>query len=192
MPAINPSIDSWNYLRIRGEEFTKALASGWEWELPPHTRRRGSTCSQLLSPCGITSAYAEKRLLLRSSHDHEWNYLRIRGEEHRQNQLHQSKVELPPHTRRRVGNRTIERVIPGITSAYAEKSGYSALANRSRWNYLRIRGEEFVAFCPPSLMPELPPHTRRRGSSLHRKARALGITSAYAEKSLEPGSTSLP
>ena len=71
----------------------------------------------------------------------------------------------------------------GITSAYAEKSSRTAIANLERGNYLRIRGEELLQVTGSIERLELPPHTRRRGQDWWGCTASVGITSAYAEKS---------
>ena len=51
-----------------------------------------------------------------------------------------------------------------------------------RRNYLRIRGEEHRVQAHANDIPELPPHTRRRGVARDFCPTLAGITSAYAEK----------
>ena len=55
------------------------------------------------------------------------------------------------------------------------------------WNYLRIRGEESRIFPTLYMRRELPPHTRRRAGVPATINPERGTTSAYAEKSDEPG-----
>ena len=93
-------------------------------------------------------------------------------------------LELPPHTRRRVLYSPIGGRLHGITSAYAEKSSNSDIGIGKHRNYLRIRGEERDCRASPSRYSELPPHTRRRVHSILFDVIDIGITSAYAEKSL--------
>ena len=111
---------------------------------------------------GITSAYAEKRVLGVLIVDGSGNYLRIRGEETKPHSESLPMPELPPHTRRRVSWEYRHWGSPGITSAYAEKSPFGC--ERGLWpgNYLRIRGEESIWLRAWSMAWELPPHTRRR------------------------------
>ena len=72
---------TWNYLRIRGEEFAREALYGTRQELPPHTRRRDFSLAQRYAYIGTTSAYAEKRSIQSNTWTHPRNYLRIRGEE---------------------------------------------------------------------------------------------------------------
>ena len=73
--------DSWNYLRIRGEEDQNLLLAARHQELPPHTRRRDNRAGAIASTNGITSASAEKSAGIYLDAHRARNYLRIRGEE---------------------------------------------------------------------------------------------------------------
>ena len=131
---------------------------------------------------GTTSAYAEKSHQDSGTQHEAWNYLRIRGEEIRRLQLTPDRLELPPHTRRRVDITTRRISIFGTTSAYAEKSRQGRESCHRRWNYLRIRGEEPNSCMMKHPPGELPPHTRRRVRSIRLSGFITGTTSAYAEK----------
>ena len=111
---------------------------------------------------GTTSAYAEKRGPMA--------------------RIPSTRVELPPHTRRRGMVRILRFVVFGTTSAYAEKSGVHPCDSWAIRNYLRIRGEEDRDTEEAFVRSELPPHTRRRGSREEVEATGRGTTSAYAEK----------
>ena len=73
--------------------------------------------------------------------------------------------------------------LPGITSAYAEKSTPYVTCAHPKRNYLRIRGEELSSVPGSARLLELPPHTRRRDGLAKKSLNRQGITSAYAEKS---------
>ena len=66
---------------MRGEEPMMIGAVSYVPELPPHARRRGKTCLQYHAVAGITSACAEKSIIIRTYINLGWNYLRMRGEE---------------------------------------------------------------------------------------------------------------
>ena len=132
-------------------------------ELPPHARRRAIHPDRSQSSRGITSACAEKRHKAITVSGRRWNYLRMRGEEatrpHRQTII----LELPPHARRRVFGRWVRAKRRGITSACAEKRAGTSERFTRRWNYLRMRGEEWCSELCLYGCEELPPHARRRG-----------------------------
>ena len=131
-----------NYLRIRGEEADRIASSASGWELPPHTRRRVIVIPSFQSKLRTTSAYAEKSGQGVYIHLACGNYLRVRGEEISVIFLAPSRLELPPHTRRRVLLIRAVNSITGTTSAYAEKRACLPTMTCLSWNYLRIRGEE--------------------------------------------------
>ena len=56
--------------------------------------------------------------------------------------------------------------------------------SHDEWNYLRMRGEEMRPQKIPIHHVELPPHARRRAVVKPATAKAQGITSACAEKSV--------
>ena len=93
----------------------------------------------------------------------------MRGEENVWEKTTPPPLELPPHARRRVHSQ--------------------ALAVVSRGNYLRMRGEEARRAASSSTGLELPPHARRRVVNDWNVHSTLRITSACAEKRLEPNST---
>ena len=102
MPAYAPA-QSWNYLRMRGEEKIDTFATVFREELPPHARRRARPHLSRSRRSGITSACAEK------------SGMRIHRCSH--------SLELPPHARRRVLIKISPDRGAGITSACAEKRG---------------------------------------------------------------------
>ena len=173
----------WNYLRMRGEEWTIDDLFFYGWELPPHARRRGITARYVGKIGGITSACAEKRYDYFYRNYGHWNYLRMRGEETAGRDSSARAWELPPHARRRVGVPSEFKQFHGITSACAEKSNPNRYRTLDRGNYLRMRGEEISTRAPRANREELPPHARRRALALFIVQRVFGITSACAEKS---------
>ena len=131
-----------NYLRMRGEERSRAPNFiGWQ-ELPPHARRRASTVPILRRLNGITSACAEKRNILTAAQASLKNYLRMRGEEVPSRAQLKRVTELPPHARRRAAASGVFGSYVGITSACAEKRILRIARLQHQRNYLRMRGEE--------------------------------------------------
>ena len=106
---------------MRGEEFAAAEAKKGTKELPPHARRRVTTCAGDGEVIGITSACAEKSMRILTFVPKRWNYLRMRGEETSARYWLGISWELPPHARRRGGLGVVEHPAFGITSACAEK-----------------------------------------------------------------------
>ena len=180
-----------NYLRMRGEEGTGRSGPGRLWELPPHARRRAWTRQSKAFLAGITSACAEKSIMTNPALPEHRNYLRMRGEETKPCGPDGCCEELPPHARRRAYRMDPGTISRGITSACAEKRLQAWPGLIQSWNYLRMRGEEFVLQPSPAFKAELPPHARRRGGAEANTGPNNGITSACAEKSAVE-SSSLP
>ena len=156
----DPSIG--NYLRMRGEETPRPPRLCRLSELPPHARRRGTNRHHRDFKQGITSACAEKRAMITPPRCRGWNYLRMRGEESLSGSSPCAPRELPPHARRRGPVVATARLDEGITSACAEKSARRVIVISRVWNYLRMRGEEPGKSMSWRIIPELPPHARRR------------------------------
>ena len=91
---------------------------------------------------GNTSAYAEKRGLLRIAGEQSWKYLRVCGEESQINSAAAFDMEIPPRMRRRGAPTVRGRAGPGNTSAYAEKSESLRGEQGPKGKYLRVCGEE--------------------------------------------------
>ena len=93
-------------------------------------------------------------------------------------------MELPPLTRGRERNKASFFRRFGITPAYAGKRSARRVAAEDRGNYPRLRGEEFLTRLQRRMLRELPPLTRGRAESSLPVASGVGITPAYAGKSL--------
>ena len=178
------------YLRVRGEEFARAIAIDTPREIPPRARRRGPAAKEYPSKAGNTSACAEK------SRGWSWDspsggkYLRVRGEETSSSARSPGMAEIPPRARRREGRRALEMERNGNTSACAEKRALARCPSCCPRKYLRVRGEEAAASRISSGLPEIPPRARRRDPRHRPPPPRHGNTSACAEKRHCPESTS--
>ena len=115
--AFNPR----NYLRVRGEYYSRASQAGLMMELPPRARRILNRRRATSSHGGTTSACAENTQTLVGDINNNGNYLRVRGE---YMPLLYS-VACPG----------------GTTSACAENTLGCFPLQSQKWNYLRVRGE---------------------------------------------------
>ena len=117
------------------------------------------------------------------------NYLRVRGEYHREPRAVVGVVELPPRARRIQSTDSTRTVTPGTTSACAENTdGYGAHA-QALGNYLRVRGEYGVPGHMMDMEEELPPRARRILCTTDSRCTLPGTTSACAENTnrVQPG-----
>ena len=166
---------------MRGEYVSSASNRAFLPELPPRARRIRNVHQPGAFATGTTSACAENTILGRMSYEHEWNYLRVRGEYACPQCNAVKKWELPPRARR------IQRFwgwgggLVGTTSACAENTNRIRCYQKRRRNYLRVRGE-YLCFRTRILgRVELPPRARRILNSLLLRFFAYGTTSACAE-----------
>ena len=90
-------------------------------EIPPRVRRRVQPHAGDNIANGNTSACAEKRHQHARSHQSEWKYLRVCGEEWSTSVGMPVAGEIPPRVRRRAVPERLELVADGNTSACAEK-----------------------------------------------------------------------
>ena len=90
-------------------------------------------------------------------------------------------VELPPRARRIQQLINIPTYFLGTTSACAENTTAYKYPHLLPGNYLRVRGEYFVRFCPTQATVELPPRARRIHWGDDRDEVIEGTTSACAE-----------
>ena len=133
-------IQSWNYLRVRGEYSSNRRAIFKSRELPPRARRILHSVDAVPLNIGTTSACAENTGWW-GAHQHiDGNYLRVRGE----------YCVLGVNV---MANRT--------TSACAENIGRCATAPPKSGNYLRVRGEYETWILANPSYGELPPRARR-------------------------------
>ena len=110
-------------------------------ELPPRARRIPRVAPIIGELRGTTSACAENTATSGIGDDIPGNYLRVRGEYVAEPVFGGLFLELPPRTRRIQASRPLEGAPYGTTSACAENTLSAMLPYRSRWNYLRVRGE---------------------------------------------------
>ena len=90
----------------------------------------------------------------------------------------------PPHTRERRWSASASSCCRGITPAYAGKTLTLLLLLLSDQDHPRIRGKDFHTVLITDLIPGSPPHTRERHGRPYDNTDAIGITPAYAGKTL--------
>ena len=176
-----PPCGWWNYLRVRGEYPTRAMAPMMVSELPPRARRILPPTPFILPHLGTTSACAENT---GSGFFHSFflgNYLRVRGEYFTECPWAKRTRELPPRARRILRNTPPNPSVPGTTSACAENTISVVLVKALYRNYLRVRGEYSMILTSGNAGKELPPRARRIRSNSQTQCNERGTTSACAE-----------
>ena len=176
-----------NYLRVRGEYFQAAEASGQELELPPRARRIHALPLTQFPQRGTTSAcaentYGKKHVILAMR-----NYLRVRGEYQLAAGSSIRLEELPPRARRIQILLVGGDIPPGTTSACAENTYRGHQNDQNEGNYLRVRGEYLLLPWVIWWPAELPPRARRIRDKVYAAADGKGTTSACAENTPATG-----
>ena len=166
---------------MRGEYSTTASRLEDLPELPPRARRIPKLLHSGRHHPGTTSACAENTCLGSRGLVGLRNYLRVRGEYGRVVKTSDAFSELPPRARRILGPPCGGKTTWGTTSACAENTLRLALPTGGRWNYLRVRGEYFIATPSAPHPRELPPRARRIPFPAKNGMSFFGTTSACAE-----------
>ena len=135
------SVESRNYLRVRGEYIRPELIASSTRELPPRARRILAPTASKKSNLRTTSACAENTLGPGCCRESVWNYLRVRGEYLSFWRGLFCESELPPRARRIHGWLGLRSARKGTTSACAENTNRRMAPCRHPRNYLRVRGE---------------------------------------------------
>ena len=119
---VNPIIDYWNYLRVRGEYLDLSFDADCGLELPPRARRIQHYHGRNPRRHGTTSACAENTAHHHPGRKYSGNYLRVRGEYTLRKSTIRAPRELPPRARRipYPGQASTGRL--GTTSACAENT----------------------------------------------------------------------
>ena len=115
------------------------------------------------------------------------NYLRVRGEYLAPFLTPQAHPELPPRARRIRPRNILHSLGSGTTSACAENTVGLVTIMHAGGNYLRVRGEYWLAPASNPHAMELPPRARRIQQNGDALKQIEGTTSACAENT-RPGS----
>ena len=151
---------------------------------PPHTRERPLKHSWTNRKHGITPAYAGKTLHQCLPTSLTRDHPRIRGKDYKSLLHFIMRWGSPPHTRERLLRCVCVLCSIRITPAYAGKTLVSVCFQLLPRDHPRIRGKDFHTVLITDLIPGSPPHTRERHGRPYDNTDAIGITPAYAGKTL--------
>ena len=154
-------------------------------ELPPRARRIPYTRGVLMNHLGTTSACAENTSEQFAQCKQAGNYLRVRGEYYNPNYRTAIRLELPPRARRIPQRASSCQKLRGTTSACAENTASPRTFTPKHRNYLRVRGEYWLACGGLGVVVELPPRARRILQVPFHCEYESGTTSACAENTIE-------
>ena len=140
---------------------------------------------------GITPAYAGKRTALQRQQSQSWDHPRVCGEKVTLVRLSASVQGSPPRMRGKDCHAA--GCLPGgrITPAYAGKRRAAVCRGGERWDHPRVCGEKGSRIFQDPAGRGSPPRMRGKGDPGGVPQRGVGITPAYAGKSIQLGGTSL-
>ena len=155
---------------------------------PPRVRGKAFRDRQVNGFDGITPAYAGKRLLHTSGDIRGWDHPRVCGEKMVSMIPHRRSRGSPPRVRGKGPCKTSPVAYTGITPACAGKSQTPAPCCQSKEDHPRVCGEKITLHIRAKVALGSPPRMRGKGPLPRNALPALGITPAYAGKSLWSGS----
>ena len=169
-----------------GEESPLSSATLSHKGLPPRGRGRDNGISQNTRRSRITPAWAGKSIVGGNVGGFTRDYPRVGGEELVAFLIVVNVVGLPPRGRGRGGSSFLDYAKMGITPAWAGKSGHWRDGDCVGEDYPRVGGEEPPHSPPAPRSRGLPPRGRGRVLLHELGAGHVGITPAWAGKSLSP------
>ena len=173
---------SGDHPRVCGEKVRRDAPAGGAVGSPPRMRGKAKELPPRQCYLGITPAYAGKSVCRWSRVDPSWDHPRVCGEKHVLRTSKQKSGGSPPRMRGKGADQTTRRVFPGITPAYAGKSGFVPNAYSSSRDHPRVCGEKIPLLISSSSIAGSPPRMRGKAWADYRMKPNRGITPAYAGK----------
>ena len=133
---------------------------------------------------GITPAYAGKSWTAAAQTSACWDHPRVCGEKMVSMIPHRRSRGSPPRVRGKEWYLQGESPAPGITPAYAGKSGWRSCCPGCNRDHPRVCGEKSQPAVRRSCAKGSPPRVRGKGVQSCNERVAVGITPAYAGKSV--------
>ena len=135
---------------------------------------------------GITPAYAGKRAIPVHEFFPLEDHPRVCGEKKKPDQIINPWQGSPPRMRGKVNHLLGGGDADGITPAYAGKRRISSPVSEHGWDHPRVCGEKQMGIVKRADFPGSPPRMRGKAACCSIAEHHLGITPAYAGKSLTP------
>ena len=162
------------------EEMARYLMGG----SPPHVRGKGSTNGGSSWSQRITPACAGKRVEFYAERHKDQDHPRMCGEKTDAQYQLPIMQGSPPHVRGKVGLRLIAAQDDGITPACAGKSEPPGSGLGASGDHPRVCGEKCAPTAQQNTATGSPPRMRGKAGQIQSQTPELGITPAYAGKSL--------
>ena len=151
---------------------------------PPRVQGKGRPESHRPPTAGITPAYAGKSCPPQAPTFTRQDHPRVCGEKRQNLGPHTARKGSPPRMRGKVNQYVHDELRLGITPACAGKRRQPVHRATPRQDHPRVCGEKFFLLCCCAILKGSPPRMRGKGLWLVADFVFLGITPAYAGKSL--------
>ena len=173
----------WDHPRVCGEKMVSMIPHRRSQGSPPRVRGKVVLSSENPLCRGITPAYAGKSWTAAAQTSACWDHPRVCGEKMVSMIPHRRSRGSPPRVRGKEWYLQGESPAPGITPAYAGKSGWRSCCPGCNRDHPRVCGEKSQPAVRRSCAKGSPPRVRGKGVQSCNERVAVGITPAYAGKS---------
>ena len=170
--------------RMGGEKQDGHSQAPWNWGSPPRGRGKGQFYDESRVYRRITPAWAGKRTVFVSQLSAVRDHPRVGGEKIWAARLAVASRGSPPHRR---GKGTVQRrwLLPSrITPAWAGKSCFCSRRCSNSTDHPRVGGEKQTITRIRDANEGSPPHRRGKVRRIRENLERVGITPAWAGKSL--------
>ena len=153
---------------------------------PPPMRGKADDLGKDIAADGITPAYAGKSIPAVDPAILNRDHPRLCGEKQKAGRIHPHRLGSPPPMRGKVWQGSARGLMSGITPAYAGKRYLPEIPDATVRDHPRLCGEKFFLLLKASIRIGSPPPMRGKAVDLMIGLRSVGITPAYAGKSVLP------
>ena len=154
----------WDHPRVCGEKGLLITGKGLFVGSPPRMRGKVPNTCVTTTCCGITPAYAGKSGPAQAPHTAGRDHPRVCGEKHEPPCAQGLTVGSPPRMRGKGSYTQMAFAGPGITPAYAGKSGTTRRKAGNKWDHPRVCGEKGFLSTRRNLPSGSPPRMRGKES----------------------------
>ena len=183
-PAERSGPIRWDHPRVCGEKMDAATIQSGNAGSPPRMRGKDRRAVQGGIPAGITPAYAGKSPVVRERFLPAQDHPRVCGEKRSAGLGGRDGLGSPPRMRGKDRKDTDDAGIERITPAYAGKRQPDGQRRQLHRDHPRVCGEKSLPPRPMRAQRGSPPRMRGKENSSPKRLPTIGITPAYAGKSI--------
>ena len=170
--------------RVGGEKHTEQRATAHVWGSPPRGRGKATDSIDLYVTSRITPAWAGKRSTALWPGVTAWDHPRVGGEKLDFATTPVRTLGSPPRGRGKAPPVKMKPSTPRITPAWAGKRGQYRRPGRAHRDHPRVGGEKYNSSVERNHKRGSPPRGRGKASFSGNSRLGVGITPAWAGKSL--------